>query len=176
MSAEGEIVTLIGRYFAGERMEMVSILLGCSLGILLAAVLWVYGRGGFAAGFLASVALSSLLLCATAATLLVRDARLHSSLVEQVHRGETPTVRTGEVLRIEVVIGKYPAYRQAAILMGLAGLLCVWVWTRETVAGAVAGVLLLVAAQFVIDHYSEQRASTYLAGLHARAPAQKHLP
>lgn len=176
MNAEGDVVTLIGRYFAGERLEMVAILLGCTLVTLLAALLWSQDRGGFAAGLLTCVVGSSLMLSGTAVALLVRDSRLRSSLVEQVRRGETSTVRLVEAERIRVVIGKYPAYRRAAILIGLAGLACLWIWTRETVAGAVVGLLLLVAGQFIIDHYSERRANAYLTALRAPAFNLQQLP
>jgi hypothetical protein len=59
------------------------------------------------------------------------------------------------------VIRKYPLYRYAAIVLGLVALIAVVTMRRSAVVGAAAGLLVLVVAQWTIDHYSEERARRY---------------
>ena len=153
-------------YFSGEKLEMLAILFGCLFATVVTTMFWYHDRGQFSRGLLTSVALSSLLLCSTAVGLLVRDGSMRSSLIEQVGRGEADSVFAAEKARIGIVIAKYPMYRKAAVLLGLLSVIAVWVWPREAVAGLATGLLLLVAAQFFIDHVSERRARSYLASLH----------
>lgn len=159
------LVSTIDRYFAGERLEMIAILAGGVVFSVAAGVLWFHSRDAFATGLLAVVALSSLLLCGTAAALLVRDGPARASLIQQVRDGGAAPVAAAESARITVVIGKYPLYRTAALLLGLAGLFCAWWRPGGALSGVATGLLLLAAAQSVIDHCSEQRARSYLASL-----------
>lgn len=155
-------------YFAGEQIEMIAILVGALVLLLTAAVLWLWTRDGFAAGFALTAMAAGLLLGGTAATLLVRDGRSGPALAQAVSAPDVavPAI-AAETARIAVVIGKYPLYRYfaaALLTLALAGLLLT---SRGWVHGAAAGLIILAAAQVVIDHYSEQRARRYAERLAA---------
>jgi hypothetical protein len=61
------------------------------------------------------------------------------------------------------VIRKYPLYRITAMVLGLVALIAVATLRRSAVVGVAAGLLVLVVAQWTIDHYSEERARRYHA-------------
>ncbi len=154
-------------YFAGERQEMYAILVG-SLGVvLIAGVLHLAARDDFSRGFGAAALILALLLSFTALTLLRRDPPHEAALVSALHGLGGSSALDAEAQRMTVVLGKYPAYRYAALVIGVAALLAAVFVRRGIVTGLAAGALLLVVAQATIDHYSEARARRYAAQLHA---------
>jgi hypothetical protein len=166
----GTLVLAIENYFRGERQEMFAIL-GGSLAVLAAAVsLYAVARDGFSRGFGVTTLVVALLLSSMAVSLLRRDGPQRERLLAGVRGPEASAVVRAEAARVDAVIRKYPAYRHAALALGLLALLAGALVRRGWVGGVAAGILLLVVAQAAIDHYSEARARRY-AGSLAGPPA-----
>jgi hypothetical protein len=161
------LTSAIHGYFAGERHEMYAILVG-SLGVvLIAGALHLAARDDFSRGFGAAALILALLLASTALTLLRRDPPHEAALVSALQGSGGRRALDAEAQRMTVVIGKYPGYRYAALVIGVAALLAAAFVRRGIVTGLAAGALLLVVAQAAIDHYSEARARRYTAQLDA---------
>ena len=82
------------------------------------------------------------------------------------------TIVQQEQSRVFAVIDKYPRYRWAAGVFGLAALSILALSRQPWSHGVAAGLLLLVVAQVIIDHYSERRARAYLDEI--TSSARKH--
>lgn len=161
----------MGEYFDGERREMFFIFTGSLVLAGLAAWLWMSSRSGFALGFVVTVLLAATLLSATAASLLIRDKALSSALGQGFGSPQQALVVSAERSRIQAVVSKYRYYRYGAAAFVALSLLGLLLTHRNWVHGAAAGLLMLVVAQILIDHFSEQRARIYLAQLSAIAVA-----
>ena len=148
-------------YFAGERREMFAILAGSAGLALLSSWLLVATRDGFAKALMVTVLVSAFLLSATAVSLLARDAKLRTALASAVRSDGGGAGLAAERARVVEVISKYRYYRYSAVLIGVAALTALAVTRRGWVHGVAAGLLLLVVAQVIIDHYSERRARRY---------------
>jgi hypothetical protein len=109
----------------------------------------------------------AVLLSTTVISLMRRDAPHQDRLTVGVRSGDATVIVAGETSRMAEVIGRYPSYRIAALGLGALALLAVALSRRGWVNGAAAGVLVLVVAQVVIDHYSEARARRYSGELRA---------
>lgn len=149
-------------YFSGERSEMIAILIGAIAVIAASGSLWVWMRDGFAAGFAITAIAAGLLLAGTAVALLARDNRTAPALVQAVSTPGTAAATTArEAKRIDTVIRNYPTYRYVAaglVALAFAGLVLTG---RGWIHGVAAALIVVAAAQIVIDHYSEQRARRY---------------
>lgn len=155
----------VAQYFDGERREMLAIFAGSVACVLLALGLLLLTRDGFAKGLMVAVLVSAGLLSATAASLLVRDGTLRTRLQSELHSERIEQTVAAERERVSVIASKYRYYRYGACLLGLLALVAFATSQRDWVHGAAAGVLILVLAQVVVDHYSERRARHYLAQL-----------
>lgn len=162
----------ISEYFSGEYSEMLFILAGSVLFAALATWLWRVTRSGFAVGIGVTVLVAVVLLAGMATSLLVRDKGLSSSLLQSVSSPHGAEIVAEEVARIETVVSKYRYYRYGAAVLAALSVLGLIVTRRDWVHGVAAGLLLIVVAQVVIDHFSEQRARLYLTRL--SAPASQH--
>ena len=156
--------TVLG-YFAGERQEMLLILSGSLLLSALALWLWMSTRTGFAAAFAITVITTAVLFSGTALSLFVRDQGLSTKVVQTMGTERQAEILATEHGRIAVVVSKYPIYRYASGVIAFIALLGLMLSSRGWVHGMAAGLLLLVVAQVLIDHYSEQRATTYFKQL-----------
>ena len=167
------LLVAIRDYFRGERHEMLAILAGTLALSFLAVGLYLAMRDGFAKGFAGAVLVSTLVLAATAVSLLRRDPPLQVALEAGVRSAGATRAVAAEADRIAEIVRRYPVYRYGALALGLVVLAAVGATRRVWVHGAAAGVLILVVAQLIIDHYSERRASRYAVqlaeGLNARA-------
>ena len=112
---------LIREYFKGEYNEMMLIFAGSAALTCIAVWLWVGTRSGFALGFGVTVLATAMLLCGTAASLLVRDKGLVEELTLSIGKPQQSQVLAKERARIEVVVSKYRYYRySAAVLAALS--------------------------------------------------------
>lgn len=102
-----------------------------------------------------------------ATSLLVRDKALSSTLIQGVNSPHCGQIVAEEVARIETVVSKYSYYRYGAAVLAALSVLGLILTRRDWVHGVAAGLLLVVVAQVVIDHFSEQRARLYLSRLSA---------
>jgi hypothetical protein len=163
--AQTSLQLAVGEYFSGEYSEMLFILAGSALLAALATWLWLASRSGFAIGFGATVLVSAALLAGMAVSLLVRDKALSSTVTQGVSSPHGGQMVAEEVARLETVVSKYRYYRYGAAVLAALSLLGLIVTSRGWVHGVAAGLLLVVVAQVVIDHFSEHRARLYLARL-----------
>ena len=139
-------------------------ILGVSVLLMTVVVAFFFTtRDGFAKGLMVAVVACATLLSATAMGLLFRDNQLSQSLVSQLGSDAAATAVQQEQTRMVAVTGNYPRYRWAAAAIGCAALLILVFFRQPWLHGVAAGLLLLVVAQIIIDHYSEGRAATYLA-------------
>jgi hypothetical protein len=159
------MVLSVQAYFRGERQEMYVILAFSLLLLAAAGALHLAARDGFSRGFGVVALFVAAILSSTAVSLLLRDPPHEARLVAAVTGPGAATALAAESARMAEVIRKYPLYRTAALVLGLIALVAVALVRRGWVAGAAAGVLLLVVAQWTIDHYSEERAARYAARL-----------
>ncbi len=151
----------ISSYFRGERHEMFAIL-ACSLILICASgLLYVLARDGFAKGFAVAVLVSALGLSSIAVSLLRRDPPHEVALLASLQGPEAQQALEQESARIAAFVPYYPSYRYAALALALIAGIAVLLIDAGWVKGAAAGVFLLAAAQFTIDHYSERRARDY---------------
>ncbi|BDC86833.1 hypothetical protein JZM63_05445 [Aeromonas caviae] len=164
-----QVQTTVLHYFAGERQEMLLIVGGSLLFSALSLWLWWATRTNFAATFALTVIATAILFSATALSLSVRDRGLSASLVYALDTPQQGTMLAVERERIAVVVSKYPYYRHASGVITLIALLGLALSSRDWVHGLAAGLLLLVVAQVLIDHYSERRATHHLNRLDAYA-------
>ncbi len=155
----------IAQYFQGERREMFAIIIGSLLLGALVVALVLSARDAFSKAMAATVLLSAALLAGTAVSLLVRDSRLSAHLASATTSTDAARSIADERSRIEGVISKYPYYRYAAAGLGVLALVALLASRREWAHGVAAGLLLLVTAQVLIDHYSERRAQRYVEQL-----------
>lgn len=162
----------VSEYFGGEFNEMRFILSGSVLLVGLAAWLWFATRSGFAMAFGTTVLVAAGLFSATAVSLMVRDKDLSSSLHQVASTSHGSEAVTQEFQRIETVVSKYRYYRYGAAGLAALSVIGLLLTHRGWANGIAAGLLLVVAAQVVIDHFSEQRARQYLSRL--SAVADKH--
>ncbi|WP_176442624.1 hypothetical protein [Noviherbaspirillum humi] len=152
-------------YFAGERQEMLIILSGSAVLAIVAAWLWAATRTGFAMALAITVLVSASLLSAMAVSLLVRDKGLSGNVTQALGSEQRASAISAERERISVVISLYKYYRYAAAAVGVLALAGLLLTQRGWVHGLAAGLLLLVVAQTMIDHYSEKRARLYFEKL-----------
>lgn len=167
MSDATTLVDASREYFLGERREMITILLSAGLAILFALFLLIRLRDGFAAGLAFTVIVAAGLLAATAFSLLRRDGPMLTAIISEAQSGSVAEVSEREFSRITTVIKKYPIYHWVALAIGIIAIALAVFFRVSAVRGVAAGLLLFVAAQFVIDHYSEHRARLYESRLHA---------
>jgi hypothetical protein len=160
-------------YFTGERLEGFAILAFSAGLVIVAAGLHAAGRDGFSRGFGGVALVVAALLAAMVISLMRRDAPHEATLVAGLRGADAKAIVAAEAGRMAVVIGKYPHYRIGALGFGALALAAVALSRRGWVNGAAAGVLLLVIAQVVIDHYSESRAVRYAGQLRAGVAAQR---
>lgn len=161
------LTTAIQAYFAGERHEGFAILAFSAGLVLVAAAIHVAARDGFSGGFGAVALLLAVLLSSTVISLMRRDTPHQAELTAAVRGGDASAVLAAEARRMAEVVRKYPYYRTVALALGLLALGAVAMSRRAWVNGAAAGLLLVVVAQVVIDHYSEARATRYAGHLRA---------
>jgi hypothetical protein len=155
------ITAAIHEYFRGERQEMYAIL-AFSVGlVLVAGLLHAAARDGFSRAFGIASLVLAVLLSSTAVSLLLRDPPREARLVAAAQGGEVRAALAAEEHRMAEVVRKYPLYRYAATVLGLVALIAVVTMRRSTMVGVAAGILVLVVAQWTIDHYSEERARRY---------------
>lgn len=152
-------------YFAGERREMFIILVGSAVAVLPPLALLAVGRDGFAKTLTLTVVFAAFLLCGAAASLLARDGALKAQLLSQLSSPARQAAITTERERMVVVVSKYKYYRYGACVLGLVALAALALSRQGWMHGIAAGLLLLVFAQTLIDHYSERRARHYLLQL-----------
>jgi hypothetical protein len=152
-------------YFAGERQEMLLILGGSLLVTVLVLWLWIITRTDFAAAFAITVIATAALFSGTAVSLLARDNGVSNTIVQALGTERQTASLTGERERIAVVRSKYRYYRYASSVIASIAILGLAILNRGWVHGVAAGLLLLVVAQILIDHYSERRADRYFQRL-----------
>lgn len=160
-----QIQSTVLQYFAGERQEMLLILCGSLLVTMSALWLWIATHTGFSAAFAITVIASAVLFSGTAVSLLVRDNGVSNTVVQALGTERQAASLADERERIEVVLSKYRYYRHASGVIALMALLGLILSSRGWVHGLAAGLLLLVVAQVLIDHYSERRADAYFQQL-----------
>ncbi len=160
-----QLQSAVLEYFAGERQEMLLILSGSLLVTVLALWLWIATRTGFAAAFAITVIATAVLFSSTAVSLLVRDKEMSNTIVQALGTERQAASLTSERERIAVVLSKYRYYRYISSVIALIALLSLALSSRGWVHGVAAGLLLLVVAQVLIDHYSERRAERYFQQL-----------
>ena len=154
--------TQISDYFAGERREMIIILIMVPVVMVLAGYLLSVARDRFALGFAAVVFLIGITVTMTTVSLLMRDKKASQELTTAA--GSHQTVRAAfepEVLRMVKVVESYPYYRYGAMILVIVGFVAVFIFKNSLVNGIAAGLLLVASAQFIIDHHSESRATVY---------------
>ncbi len=169
------LTAAVQTYFSGERHEGYAVLAFSAGLVIVAAGLHAAGREGFSGGFGVAALLLAALLSSTVISLMRRDAPHEATLVAGLRGRDANAALATEARRMAVVIRKYPYYRIAALSLGVLALAAVALSRRHWVNGAAAGVLLLVVAQVVIDHYSESRATRYAGQLQA-ALAERVMP
>jgi hypothetical protein len=160
--ALSELAPLVLDYFRGERREMLSILGTSAIMAVAVVAFFKFSRDGFAKGLMITVLACAALLSATAISLLIRDTKLSQSIASGLSTSYATTIVQQEQSRLVAVIDNYPRYRWAAGAFGLAALSILALSRQPWSHGVAAGLLLLVVAQVIIDHYSERRARTYL--------------
>ncbi len=161
-------------YFVGERQEMLLILSGSLLVTVMVLWLWTTTRTGFAAAFAFTALVTATLLSRTAVSLLACDNGLSNKIVQALGTERQAKSLTAERKRIAVVRSKYRYYRYASSVIALIALLGLTLWNRGWVHGVAAGLVLLVVAQMLIDHYSERRADRYFQRLTMSAESLPH--
>jgi hypothetical protein len=161
------LTTAVQAYFAGERHEGFAILAFSAALVLVSVAIHMTARDGFSRGFGAVALLLAVLLSATVISLMRRDTPHQAKITAAIRGGDAGAALVEEASRMADVIRKYPYYRIVALGLGLFALVAVGVSRRGWVNGVAAGVLLVVVAQVVIDHYSEARATRYAGQLRA---------
>lgn len=161
MSDATMLVDTSREYFLGERREMIAILISAGVAILIAFFVLIRLRDGFAAGFAFTVIIAAVLLGGTAFSLLKRDGPMLTAMTVEAQSGAVAAVREREIIRITTIIEKYPIYHRVALALGMIAIVLAAFVSLPAARGVAAGLLLLVAAQFIIDHYSESRARLY---------------
>lgn len=157
-----ELAPSILDYFRGERRETLSILVMSAIMAVAVVAFFRFSRDAFSKGLMITVLSCAALLSATAISLLVRDSKLSQSITSGLSTSSATTIVQREQSRMVAVIDNYPRYRWAAGAFGLAALAILALSCQPWSHGVAAGLLLLVVAQVIIDHYSERRARTYL--------------
>lgn len=152
-------------YFSGERQAMLLILVSACLMAALAVWMWAATRSSFAIGFSATVLAVSILLSGMAGGLLVRDRTLSRDIVAGIQSVDQASIFHTERQRISVVISKYAIYRRVVAIVAMLGLLALLISDQSWLHGIAAGLLTLVIAQVLIDHYSQVRAEAYLLAI-----------
>lgn len=160
-----QLQNVVREYFSGEHGEMMLIFAGSAVFAGLAIWLWLATRSGFSVGLGVTVVAIALLLSGTAGSLLVRDRGLVNDLAQGIGTPQQGQVLAKERDRVTVVVSKYRYYRYGAAVLAAFSMLGILLSSRGWVHGIAAGLLLLVVAQVVIDHFSEHRATQYLAAL-----------
>ncbi len=168
------LITAVQAYFAGERHEGFAVLGFLVALVIVAGTLHAVGRDGFSRGFGIVALLLAILMSPMVGSLMRRDARHQATLVVGLRGEDARAVVTAEVGRMAEVIRKYPYYRVGALGLGALALVAAALSRRAWVNGTAAGVLLLVVAQFMIDHYSEARAVRYAGELKSAVSAAAH--
>ncbi len=159
---QGVVTPAVQTYFAGERGEMFVILTGSMFTLLVAILLLAGSKGWFSKGLGWTLVVGALLLSAAAVSLLLRDASLSRRILSEAESAAAHEVVEREVRRVEAIISNYSSYRWGASLLAVVALFCTVFVPHAGVFGICAGVLVLVAAQLMIDNYSEARALEYL--------------
>ena len=152
-------------YFAGERREMWLILAAALITAGLALWLFISERTEFALAFMITVLLFGTLMSAGIVSLMIRDHTLSGTLRRTLQTEQYVSSTSSEKARINVVLSKYKYYRYGAIVLAVIAVAGTMLSGRDWVHGVAAGLFLVVVAQVVIDHFSEQRAHIYFEQL-----------
>lgn len=158
----------VAQYFQGERREMLAIITGSVLLTIVVVGFFLVVRDSFSKGLLVTVTICAALLVGTAASLLSRDAKLCDDLLAVEGSAQAHVAIVGERARVEAIIARYKYYRYGAAALGLLALAMLVASRRGWATGTAMGLLLLVLAQVMIDHYSEARAHHYLSWLQSQ--------
>ncbi|MFP6850469.1 MAG: hypothetical protein VCA57_17390 [Pseudomonas sp.] len=161
------MLVAVQTYFKGERLEMFSIVLIGALLLIACTVLYLGTRDGFSRGFCMTVALAVALFGGTALWLLCHDPQVASALLSAVHSAQAQQAFAAELSRMQVVIDQYPLYRLAGIAFTVLAVVIVAFVRSPLWNGVAAGFCLMFVALLLIDHYSAQRAHTYMRQLSA---------
>lgn len=161
-----DLRSAIDLYFRGERAEMIAFLVFAGVLVVAAVLLWM-AHDRFARSLAVVLALCALIACSTAVPLLLRDGPHAQRLRERIEHGEQDGVRADEEARMTVVNRNYAYYRYlyaAAVLIAIGLALFM---RNATTSGIAVGLLVFAATGLVVDHYSEERAATYMQYLQA---------
>ncbi len=155
-----QAIILIHTYFTGERSEQMALLAFC--GLLLAAGLALICRGDlYMRGLAVALLLAAALFTSACIPLLIRDKATAERLTASPHNEALVIERD----RIAKVVSNYPLYRYAYLAVAVLALIALMLRPSDVLAGLGSGLLILVCTGFVVDHYSERRATLYAAGL-----------
>jgi hypothetical protein len=124
--------------------------------------LFISSRSGFALGLMVTVVLFGAAMGAGLASLILRDRSASQLLGQTLKTERHAAALASETARIGVVLAKFRYYRLGAGALGLLAVAGLMLSDHAWVHGFGAGLFLVVAAQVVIDHFSEQRALIYL--------------
>ena len=166
LSANPSLRMAIEQYFAGERSEMFAILATC-VALLLAAFILLRAGDLFSRGLAIPFLVIIAIFGGLAVSLLVRDAKHSADLISRVEQDPGSVLRE-ESPRIEKVISLYPTYRYVYLASIVAALILFLFLRRPFWQGVAVGLLFLASIGYIIDHYSEQRATNYYSQLQSR--------
>ena len=154
-------------YFAGERAEMLIAIAAVLVVAASAAWLYLSSRSGFAMAIMMTVVLFGGVMAAGLASLMIRDRGASRVLTHTLQTNRYATAIAGEKARVSVVLAKFKYYRFGAVVLGVLAMAGLLLSGRGWIHGVAAGLLLVVFAQVVIDHFAEQRAHGYFEKLTA---------
>jgi hypothetical protein len=170
---QDQMLLSMAEYFRGERSEAWT-LAACALGLALAGAtfLWIV-RDAFAVGLGPMLLLGALILATTSGTILIRDPGLHGSLMADL---ANPTAKVAtmvnEQARIARVLADFQLYTRGLLGLGVLAIALLVFVQAPIVRGIAAGLLVMLTAQSIIDHYGDTRAKVYAEQLRVSAASR----
>jgi hypothetical protein len=170
---QDQMLLTMAEYFRGERYEAwILAMSAMALALAGVALLWAV-RDTFAFGLAPMLMVGALILATTAGTILIRDPGLQASLAADI---ANPTTKMATMLneqqRISRVLSDFRLYTKSFLGLGVLAIALLLVVQAPIVRGIAAGLLVMMAAQSIIDHYGDTRAKIYAARLEAFAKAR----
>lgn len=167
---QDQLLLSIAEYFRGERTEA-WVLAACALALTIAGIIFIWAvRDGFAVGLGFMLLIGALILGSTSATILVRDPGLQATLASGVARAPERAVTVAmEHARVTRAIGDFGLYTHVFMGLGAFGVGLLLFVEAPLARGFAVGLLIMLVAQVIIDHYGEARAEIYAGHLSAFA-------
>ena len=166
MTTDSPLATSLQTYYAAQRVDFI-VTGTISLAMIVAAFLLVRRPDGFGRGMAVMLAATALILIAAGVAVQIRNAGMTPALLEAARSPSQSrtAILTQETERMRQLMANFVVARRVYGGLLVVSALAIALARTPLWQGLGAGVTVMTATGFVIDHYAERRADIYLQSL-----------